>query len=58
MAKLNLSIAVRDYEFIAGLDFGKCNSSGLHIGALSFGRHWLAAPQQRVSAESDNDPHS
>jgi hypothetical protein len=43
---------------MAGLDeFGKREGGALHVRALVFNGEWLAALEQRVSAERDDDPH-
>jgi hypothetical protein len=36
------AVPMRDYEFIAGLDFGECSRGSLYIGALSLRGHRLA----------------
>ncbi len=48
---------MRDHQLVRAGDRGKRHRGHAHVLALVLGSHRLAAAQQRVATQGDDDPH-
>ena len=52
------TVAVRHDQFVPGMDLCELGRREFHIGALNFGRHRFATPQQGISTQGNKNTHA